>query len=982
MSSPTKNTKAPKKTSSPTNSKKPVPKSSANPKNKSKKTAPKGSADTQTIMVYNKLRKTNVIPGALGTIDDFATLAMDGALISEVGGAEMFPTIAGRSLPFFVLRPTRASKNPSHLLGNVAMGSAYAAIIPSLFTLPAEGASITISPTCTALQKVLIDAYHGVNASVQYWIHIPLPLGASYYLEAYAPEITVGTMTRGVRWRANLCPTMPLTVGWDSELRYVSTTGLGVPVGHSGLSIVLKVIQASSSAEICEPITGVVFCSLTNINLHGLKPVATTTPGVWTEFKPKPAKPPPPADPQMTEIRWEQADVEGAQAGAIGESGDASMQPTEVSTKDTAILAKSDKVKKPTPKPNNKLPATRKPQTSAVSQKFIPVATFKMDVSQLGKALSFAVKPSTRSKKGEDIGLPWRRNVWCMGDQLDGFQRHVEFKLASSKNVSVVGLLEIKATPAAADGDLATHVAYHEIGGNFTTIKVAPVQWTPNHFDETPKIISRSLNRPSVLTSQVQYGVTVRCIAYNRTAAGVDSTITLFVRPGSTKFSVPIKPKPRPKPTSELLSSMHSILPNKLSWADIATLGEMISRVALTEEVRTLQSDVEDNRENDYSNDFGDYANQGHSDCEDSSEEDEIAPPATEEGEEGQVFPIGDEDPVDQDDFWIELPSVKLVEGVVKAIPYLPWSLTDINGAGGDNPILEKIQRFANFEPGLKGQFGPAFARYRLVLRLPTSATADVEHVSIPGDMDVETAERLFGLSSLLSIGGSVLQSVGGPLLNGAIHTVANAVKDVPLIGGLADGVADFAGALIGQGSPAPKATSKIADTADIKPANMVEDSLTGLLELPRHLSFVKAISDNVDLHDLAGKLLIKAGNFMGFPATTRAPPEINCRIFVGMKDRATFSRSIFDREDTLDTSLSLTVRLDPNQVGYFIRRLADRRSDDDLKFALKLFAELSRRAFTHDERIDIIAVYNSEMDLKDFSIPAMVARLSMLKLD
>nr|ACN94448.1 ORF4 [Nasonia vitripennis virus] len=487
-------------------------------------------ANTTVIKVHQRPIQSPELPGVLPrnqAIVELKTAEEQGALISEVGHPTPFK-IADVDLMAFTLRKARKSKYPSHIYGNLEFGDAFSFWSPRVIDIPAEGSSIQIDPEWSTFHKSVLDFYACRSASAFYVIHVPLPLGASLYLEATCPEQTLETVTRGVRWRPNVLPSASFFVGWDYpkkwKLGYQKLQG-----GYTGLSLKLRTIQSSNSSSSQVPLKALVFCCMTDVRGMGLRGITTSDPDAF-KFQPV-------ASPRTWYTEMDSGETFVAQPGAIGDTPTAAV-PETPGTKDTPVTAKTEEIVKVQSTPTQAV-SSSKPNVKAVSQKFIFIERIKVSTADMGKPIVYQFKPSSRTVKGDDLGLPYRRNVWCTGVMRDGFNRECEFKITSTRSPQIAGIVQVRVIKSS---DLGYSCRYHELGGQSTTVMAPPVVHEPSSLTE--RTVSTGWHK----ASQATYTLILNVLCINRTADSKEATLSIYARTPNVHFSVPTKPKKTPKP--------------------------------------------------------------------------------------------------------------------------------------------------------------------------------------------------------------------------------------------------------------------------------------------------------------------------------------------------------------------------------------------------------------------------------------------------
>nr|ACN94449.1 ORF5 [Nasonia vitripennis virus] len=314
-----------------------------------------------------------------------------------------------------------------------------------------------------------------------------------------------------------------------------------------------------------------------------------------------------------------------------------------------------------------------------------------------------------------------------------------------------------------------------------------------------------------------------------------------------------------------------------------------------------------------------------------------IAPPSVDNGVEyGFSHPEGEIDYIDQDDFWVCIDQFDLKPGQKHATPYCPWALSDILNPESESPIVQKMERFSNLEPRVGGDKGPAFGQYRLIAHLPQNIAANIAHISVPGDMGVETVGLRFDiLGSLLGIAGSALTSIGGPLITGAIDAVQGIVKDVPIIGGVLNDLGDIAKEVVGGTGNSPTEPVDQPQQPTVTPAGPTSKEVRGRLEGPRYLDYIKMFTDDVTVNDVIGQVVFELVDLIG-------ADKIPCRLLAKVGDMASFTRSVFNRTVFPSSQMSFIVGLSPAEMGYLLEQAAERPNSNSQLVVASLLSSLS----------------------------------------
>lgn len=828
----------------------------------------------------------------LRTIDDITTIIEKGYCVSEVGFPKMISSTIG-SIPVFSLRDGRSSsKWPSHRFGKIEIGECFASFIPIRFNIPNAGSSIILDPVMSEAQMTLLNMFEGVSADAIWHINIPSPLGLALLMRLSAPEISLSTETRGVRYKATQMPGITVSVPWHSQLAYQQHASTA---GHTGLSLKITTLQMNKDTGIPSPIQALAWVLVTNVRGHSLRNQAqsiTDVPGSF-KFTPVTATASTFEEKEDLVVARFQADNDQGAAGVIGDEQEGSPVETTPISDDVTVTAppevitaeSTSSVGKTTPVKDN---------TAAIQQKFILLSRTRLSQADVGVAKTFAIQPATRSELGEGLGLPWRRNVWTLGSFSGGYTTSLEYKVESASMPGIAG--QVLLQPTLGSGiDFIGERVWHQLGGEPTTIKVPYTA----HIASAGRL-PRDLNRPVILASQAVASMSMTLYAMNRNTTEDSLEVTVWGRPGDAQFHTPVKARRAPTTTSQARARLAVSNGTAMTAKDINAIGTILQNIRLDVPEARFQAD-------------DDAGTSAHS----------LVPVSAEFPVQGEVGPeyLFDQDEISQDDFWIELPPVVLNGSTISVVPYSLIGMEDVQGAGGLNPWEERATRFACMRPTRFGNMGPAFGTYKLVARLPTTCTADIAHVAIPADMAADIATRLFGLDSLLSIAGSALTSIGGPLLSGAIDTIGNVVKDVPIIGNIASGIKDVLGGILG-------GSSKTDEPATPKQENY--PSIDGLLQMARHFEFLRTNDSDIASNDAFGNLLLQLQNTMGLPTNTAGEPTMSVRPFMNMGNMAEWARSVFDRSVLPTRNARFALMIEIPEVGYLLTRLVEQENVDN----------------------------------------------------
>jgi len=246
----------------------------------------------------------------------------------------------------------------------------------------------------------------------------------------------------------------------------------------------------------------------------------------------------------------------------------------------------------------------------------------------------------------------------------------------------------------------------------------------------------------------------------------------------------------------------------------------------------------------------------------------------------------GDDDNLEQNENWIVVGHYDVpIDGTITPITLDIPALNDVYADDGDNPIVETFRRYAQIIPGQGGQLGPVVGQYALQVRLPTSMTTNLAHVCVPGDMNVEAARYIFGLSNILSLATAAISSFGGPILSTALNT-ANAAT-----GGMVAPLLGMAGSLI----PGLEKIGSLMNPQTNTNVTTSAPPVGGDTPMGRFLNFLKPVMVNEAEEPSLPTLLLQVIDFLESSSTTRATTTIPVSVYFRMAD-TTMERELFDR--------------------------------------------------------------------------------------
>lgn len=154
--------------------------------------------------------------------------------------------------------------------------------------------------------------------------------------------------------------------------------------------------------------------------------------------------------------------------------------------------------------------------------------------------------------------------------------------------------------------------------------------------------------------------------------------------------------------------------------------------------------------------------------------------------------------------------------------------------------------------------------------------------------------------------------------------TLSDIVKEVPLIGGLAGEIVDsLGGAVTGLLGGSPD-TAETSSEPKFGGDSMTIPSIETTLPFPRHIDFLRTLTESRDLNEAVSKVILQLQNVSGVPITRAdGKAEVTVRPMLLMRDRSVFGRAVFDREVDPPTVIPTTMYLDAGEVGYLITRLS-----------------------------------------------------------
>uniref|UniRef100_W8AX67 Putative ORF4 protein n=1 Tax=Ceratitis capitata TaxID=7213 RepID=W8AX67_CERCA len=820
-----------------------------------------GGPQEMTIRAYD--RPMRILAG-LSTLSKTPAESDDidlGLVVSEVGNPTTLTHPAWPD-PFigYHLRAPRENCVPDFIFGSMELGDAFSAFLPRKFPAPAVGTPLVIDPIITPAQKVFFDLYKNISADVIMIIHVPAPLGVGIYLEVYAPEFDITTVTRGIRFKPSGQPTVAVKLPWSNDLSLVNSPR----PGQSGGSIVIKTVEDNSSETVNTPIAITVWCCVTNVNLTGWALNATTgidypkinfqrltaeddeisldeyiddsqsetnsSTGSFIQednsltINPKTG--------EIYPVAFEHGEEDDNEVSAEGGKSVEDLEYSKVGVPVAPLVeTQAEKVELPLPGM-----AVEKKDTGHVATKWYAFATIEISdtVTSWQRVVINPYTNANLQQLGESLSLAWKRNVWTTGAMDIGYMRSLVVQINIPRPPQISGVLEVK------DSANSSSIHLIEFGGK-VEIPLIPQNW-----NGLATSLPRYWLNPWLRTDESEVAFYYRVAAFNRTSEIANLNIRVLVRPGYANFEVPLKPRPRAAGT---LTELAQLMRQAVVAYEHGSLPEQSSSyVASPHKFITPQ--------------------QAHS------------------AEQFNLHhQLGDDENIELDEFPVLVYKGELKVGEVTPIPLNLAEIVDLDWESGENAISQKFERFAHIIPKSAGGFGPVVGNYTIGLRLPTTIAGQIVHNCLPGDMVDETVARIFGLSSLLGIAGTAISSVGGPLVNGIINTTAPILSGAAhaiggdVIGGVADAALGVASSIFGKS----------------KKPNVSEEpnAIAGDIPISRFVEMIKYVGSNYSENPVFPTLLVEPRNF--FDQIGNALKSIPVEIFANMRN-AKVERSLFDR--------------------------------------------------------------------------------------
>lgn len=760
-----------------------------------------------------------------------------GDIVSEVGEPILIKVPAWNDpIVVYELRKRRKLRLPTFMFGKQRIGNAYSAFLPRVISAPPVGTHSIVDPVVTPEQAELIKHYRSINAHVIWIVHVPSPLGVGILLEAYCPEIDKDTKTRGVRFKPAGVNTIAFACPWSSDLTYVNQNA--GRKGQSGGSLCIRTIEDNTNESVNTPLNITLYQAVVGINTAGKIPrgdVGVSIPGL--NFTPVEV----PAPPRVVIEHGADDSETSNEVNAEGGAELVKQTTQEGVAQDLAIEAEKPAaaVKKVDARGNNKQQAT------AAARWFeADLVTVNSDVLLEWKNIT--LDPSKFSRKGENISKAYYRNVWACGSMQKGYATSLLTKWIPVRPPSISGTIEIQDSR----NDSSRHLV--EFGGNVEVSLIPEVQ---SSYTEPTR--PRYHNNRWFRTNEGKCVARYRLVAFNRNADTADIKLRVLVRAGGVIFDVPTKPRPEANPATAWLVEFFE------KWTEEKDIEVLSDRTV-------YEHGFDDEKDGDY-----------------------FAPEASNVEYDGEVNPgAALDEELEQDDF-----PVQVWEGVLPnngGIVTVPLNLSvaeDLSGNGGVSTIAQKFERNAHVVPTEAGDMGPRLGNYVIELRLPTTISGNISHVSLSGDMSDEAVALAFGLGDILSMATSAIQAVGGPTVSAGIAAGRALFNAVKAIGG------------------------KLVNKSNSEAAE--QPMLAGPIDVSRFINFIKPIAQNETLDPTFGSLLMQARDFIASDGNALA--GIPARVWAQMSSKV--ERQLFDRVVTPVGSVENEIYLPYDRYSYIIER-------------------------------------------------------------
>jgi len=811
----------------------------------------------------------------LGVAIDPTPYESNNGIITEVGKAGGVRA-GGNLLLAYPLRRAMKDRLPSHLFGKLHLSDAFSQWKSQSTALPAVGTTVIVKPTLSMYQETISRMYTAGRFDSVYILTVLEPFGGSHFIEVTAIDMNTKNVLKGVKWRPTIMPHLVVVVPFRADKK-VSLPGTSYATASNAIKLTMH--NDNTSTNVSLPVYVSIHSCSTNLSAVGLK--STFDDKVWWEniVEPRENTPKPPT-PRDVVVRLQMADVDPV-AGADATEQDPAVGVDDETSTVVATQPAETIAPKPTASGSNKK-GTKGNQTGAQAAKWVKLRTLTFTDAELGKRTFITFDPALLEKRGENLMKPYKRNVWFTTPQSQGYTKGFSFKVVSNRSPAFTGMIDI--IDVAGNGHVRTHV----IGGATTEFEMVP------RAHELASINAKTVNSPWLsCTKQREVGCYFTLTQLNRTDERASAVVELYVRPGGNIFQVPVKPR---KPTKTVSGS----ITNESSSDNLIRIGAALKGV-----VREQSTFVDDDP--------------GH-----------FTVPGAEAPEIGEFEHVTEDEMLDQDSQWVSIGTIMCKPGEVTTVPLNMYKVVDKYGAGGPSPMAEKFERFTTLEPRSTGDFGPAIGDYQLVVRVPTGVACNVAHVAIPADMNDEVASYIFGLSSILSLAGSAIGSIGGPLLSGAISTLTN---------------------LVGGGSGDPVGTET--------PREQSPGNLTGKIPVSRFVDLIRLVTgsagaESANNDNLFGSLLVQILDLMtdGTRAVDAIPVNVLVRMDAGAMTEC-FERVDVQPEPVLTNSLFLQPI---DQVEIFTRLAQEGREEDAIRMLMR---------FDTEKAIDVMGLLEDELPTK-----------------
>lgn len=902
------------------------------------------------IMQDFPLRIREGFPTLSATAQESREMQDQGFVVSEVGDP-INTRLRCYDKPFvsYPLRKARKNQIPNFIFGKMYLGEAFSAFTPRLQSIPAIGSRITIDPLITDGQKQMFSMFNYISCDFVWILHMPAPMGTAPYLEIFAPEFDSTTVTRGVKWKPAALNTISVTCPWSSDLSVVPLSGQRQ--GQPGGSIIISTLENNTLETVNTPLKILAYCCVTNVHLVGYKSTVTDGIGVPAlNFAPLTTKLKQTGSHYVADGRLDyyegefQSDTTEGTTEVEAEGG-SSIKAQDISEESVPIAPAVETAVAETPVELDGVTA------SAIDIGYLGSKWYDyMNIELRGEpTLTWTTvtvdpyKDVSLRKAGESMSLPWRRNVWSTGSNINGYITQLVCQINIPRPPQISGVLEVMDSLRASSRYLI----------NFGSRVEVPIVLAQLSGDHTSTTKPRQWTNPWVRTDNSANTFRYRLIAINRTAEIANLNVRVMLRPAYARFNVPRKPIAGTSiALDSFLTTLYKVCTNSENFKRWMSDAERRLTPLTTSTTTTTTSTVPPPAESQPSADQNyhntrrkyehyrvpqgefqaDFGEQGLTD-----NTNFITPLIGERPEQFSVEPdVGVEEDINLDAFPVLCYSGEIDIGKITSIPIdLAKIIDKFDDSGAENPITQKFYRFANIIPKGNGAFGPVIGNYTVHFRLPTSVAGEVLHNCLPGDMQDEVALRIFGLSSLASIAGTAFSAIGGPLLNGIVNTAA------PILSGAVNAIGGKAlGGLADVGINAIKGiTNSILPTpGQAAVQGGATNAISGDLPISRYPQFVKYVKKNFEENPIFPTLMLELRNFYedGKLKTGKVPVSV----FANMRNCINVERSLFDRTvyptlEQAETDVFLPLDRIPFVFEHFIRhsKTFDEGSEQNINF-------------------------------------------------